>query len=81
MNKVKSNVLQTKRFVIRKSLIGSNTIIVFKNYKNEECKYNHDVVYEQLKDKFENMNCFQKYKSYTNSKNLPSFVRNLPTIL
>ena len=35
----------------------------------------------QLKDKFESMNCFQKYKSYTNSKNLPKFVRELKSIV
>ena len=79
--KVKANVLQTKRFVIRKSLIGKNTIIVFTNHKNEECKYNHDVVYNQLKDKFESMPCFVKYSSYTNSKNLPKFVRDLEVIV
>lgn len=79
--KVKVNVLQTKRFVIRKSLIGKNTVIVFTNHKNEECKYNHDVVYNQLKDKFESMPCFAKYSSYTNSKNLPKFVRELKSIV
>jgi len=81
MKNTKVNVLQTKRFVIRKSLIGKNTVIVFTNHKNEECKYNHDVVYNQLKDKFESMNCFQKYSSYTNSKNLPKFVRELDVIV
>ena len=80
-NKVNSNVLQTKRFVIRKSLIGKNTVIVFMNHKNEECKYNHDVVYDKLKDKFNNMMCFEKYGSYTNSKNLPRFVRELDSII
>ena len=80
-NKVNSNVLQTKRFVIRKSLIGKNTVIVFMNHKNEECKYNHDVVYDKLKDKFNNMMCFEKYGSYTNSKNLPKFVRELDSII
>ncbi len=80
-NKVNSNVLQTKRFVIRKSLIGKNTVIVFMNHKNEECKYNHDVVYDKLKDKFDNMMCFEKYGSYTNSKNLPRFVRELDSII
>ena len=79
--KVKVNVLQTKRFVIRKSLIGKNTVIVFTNHKNEECKYNHDVVYNQLKDKFESMPCFAKYSSFTNSKNLPKFVRELKSIV
>jgi hypothetical protein len=80
-SKTKVNTLQTKRFVIRKSLIGKNTVIVFTNHKGEECKYNHDVVYNQLKDKFESMNCFQKYSSYTNSKNLPKFVRELKSIV
>ena len=32
--KTSTNELQTKTFVIRKSLIGSNTIIVFMNHKN-----------------------------------------------
>ena len=48
---------------------------------NEECKYNHDVVYNQLKGKFESMPCFAKYSSYTNSKNLPKFVRDLEVIV
>ena len=51
--KTKVNTLQTKRFVIRKSLIGKNTVIVFTNHKGDKCEYNHDVVYNQLKDKFE----------------------------
>jgi hypothetical protein len=73
--------LVTKRFVIRKSLIGTNTVIVFTNHKNEVCKYNHDKVYTQLKDKFDAMQCFQKYSSYTNTNNLPAFVRALKEIL
>ena len=76
-----TNELTTKRFVIRKSLIGSNTVITFKNNKGEECKYNHDKVYNQLKSRFDLMPCFEKYGSYTNSNNLPAFVRSLPEIL
>ena len=78
---VKVNQLTTKRFVIRKSLIGKNTVITFTNKNKELCVYNHDVVYEQLKDKFNNMNCFNKYNSYTNSNNLPVFVRALDKIV
>ena len=78
---MKVNELTTKRFVIRKSLIGSNTVITFTNKNKELCMYNHDVVYEQLKDKFDNMNCFNKYNSYTNSNNLPVFVRALDKIM
>ena len=69
--------LKTKRFVIRKSLIGKNTVITFTNKKQENVSYNHDEVYNTHKDRFEAMNCFQKYKSYTNSNAIPAFCRDL----
>ena len=72
--------LKTKRFVIRKSLIGKNTVITFTNKKQENVSYNHDEVYNTHKEKFDNMNCFQKYKSYTNSNAVPAFCRNLQTV-
>ena len=71
------NTLTTKRFVIRKSLIGKNTIITFVNKKQEKVSYNHDEVYNTHKERFEAMNCFAKYKSYTNSNAIPAFCRNL----
>ena len=73
----KSNSITTNRFVIRKSLIGKNTIITFKNKNNESVSYNHDKVYNAHKARFDAMNCFAKYKSYTNSNNIPAFCRNL----
>ena len=72
---MKLNELTTKRFVIRKSLIGKNVVITFTNKKGDVIKYNHDEVYERNKDRFESMNCFQKYKSYTNTNNIPTFCR------
>ena len=75
-----TNTLTTKRFVIRKSLIGKNTIITFVNKKQEKVSYNHDEVYNTHKERFESMNCFAKYKSYTNSNAVPSFCRDLQTI-
>ena len=69
--------LETKRFVIRKSLIGKNTVITFVNKKQEKVSYNHDEVYNTHKERFEEMNCFQKYKSYTNSNAIPAFCRDL----
>ena len=69
--------INSKRFVIRKSLIGKNAIITV-NFKNgKSAKYNHDKVYEVMKDKLENMNCFQKYKSYTASNNVPLVAREI----
>ena len=67
--------LTTKRFVIRKSLIGKNVIITFTNKKNETYTYEHDAVYSANQEKFENMECFHKYGNYTNSNNLPTFAR------
>ena len=75
LNKVEE--LKTKRFVIRKSLIGKNVIITFVNKKQEQVSYNHDEVYNTHKSRFESMNCFAKYKSYTNSNAIPAFCRNL----
>ena len=68
--------LTSKRFVVRKSLIGTNTVITV-NFKNgNTVKYNHDKVYSLMKDKLENMNCFKKYKSYTATNNIPVVLRN-----
>ena len=69
--------LTTKRFVIRKSLIGKNTVITFVNKKQETVKYNHDEVYNAHKERFESMNCFAKYKNYTNTNAMPAFCRDL----
>ena len=67
--------LTTKRFVIRKSLIGTNTEITFTNKKGITYTYDHDAVYSANQEHFETMNCFQQYGSYTNSNNLPVFAR------
>ena len=66
-----------KRFVIRKSLIGKDITIEFVNKKGETVKYNHDNVYNTHKERFESMNCFQKYKSYTNTNCMPAFCRDM----
>ena len=52
------NVLKTKRFVIRKSLIGKNQVITFTNKKGDEITYNHDKVYNIMKSKLETLPCW-----------------------
>ena len=74
------STLISKRFVIRKSLIGKNQIISFTNKKGVEILYNHDIVYTIMKDKLETMNCFNKYKSYTASGNIPTVLRNVKLV-
>ena len=68
--------LNSKRFVIRKSLIGKNQIISFTNKKGITIEYNHDIAYEIMKDKLNAMNCFTKYKSYTATNNIPTILRD-----
>tara|TARA_B110000977_G_C11035887_1_gene477062 strand:+ start:1459 stop:1692 length:234 start_codon:yes stop_codon:yes gene_type:complete len=72
-----SELMKSKRFVVRKSLIGKNQIIevTFKN--GNVSKYNHDEVYEVMKEKLEKMNCWEKYKSYTSSSSMPVVTRSL----
>ncbi len=67
--------LTTKRFVMRKSLIGTNTVITFTNKKGDTYTYNHDDVYSVNQEKLENMDCWHKYGNYTNSNNLPTWAR------
>ena len=60
----KINTLKTKRFVIRKNLIGKGVINNFTNKEGKSFKYNHDEV-------------FKEYKSYTATNNVPTFAREL----
>ena len=77
---MKNNNITTKRFVIRKSLLDTNTVITFTNKKDITFTYDHDEIYSTFQEKFESMPCFQEYKSYTNSNTVPKFCRDLATI-
>ncbi len=68
--------LKSKRFVVRKSLIGKNEIIEVTFKSGKTFTYNHDIVYELMKDKLNSMNCFEKYKSYTSSTSVPVVLRD-----
>ena len=76
-----SNIKKSKRFVLSVKGIENNLTMSFTNKKGETYEYNQKVVFEQLKEKFENMNCWKKYKTYTNTNNLPVFVRNLENLV
>jgi len=68
--------LKSKRFVVRKSLIGKNQTIevTFKN--GNSVTYNHDKVYSLMKENLNKLNCFEKYGSYTSSTNIPKVLRD-----
>jgi len=73
----KKEILVSKRFIIRKSLIGKGIVVQFTDYDGRVHKYDHDKVYELEKDRFDNMKCFAKYKYYSQTFDLPKFVREL----
>ena len=71
-----ANVINSKRFVVRQSLVGKDTTVevTFKNGKT--ATYNHDKVFNIMQDKLEAMNCWLKYKSYTSSNSIPVILRD-----
>ncbi len=71
------NTLKSKRFVLRQSLIGKNQTITV-NFKNgKTATYNHDKVFEVMKDTLTKLPCWIKYKSYTATNNVPVLARNV----
>ena len=79
-NNKNMNNLKSKRFVIRKSLIGKGIVIEFTNKKGITYTYNHDIAFNIMKTKLESMNCFKKYKSYTATNNIPVALRNVELV-
>lgn len=69
--------MQSKRFVLRKSLIGKNQMIEVTFKCGKKAKYNHDAAYEIMKEKLSAMPCWEKYKSYTSSSSIPVAVRSI----
>ena len=69
------NTLTTKRFVIRKSLIGEDVTITFTNKKNETYTYDHDEVYSNNQEKLLSMSCFNEYGNYTNTNKIPNWAK------
>ena len=70
-----TNVVEKKRFVISKGMVGKELVVQFTNKKGETIKYDHDAVYSLNQEKLETMECFTKYGNYTNSNNIPTWAR------
>lgn len=75
-------VEKVKRFVLSKKNVQEKDLVLsFTTKEGKEYQYSPSKVYDQLKDKFEAMNCWHKYGNYTNTNNLPKFVRELDSIV
>jgi len=72
-----SNTINSKRFVIRKSLINKNTTINVTFNNGKSCTYNHDEVYNVMKSTLDTLPCWIKYNSYTSSTNVPVKARKV----
>tara|TARA_R110001592_G_scaffold10285_2_gene53635 strand:- start:521 stop:784 length:264 start_codon:yes stop_codon:yes gene_type:complete len=87
MSKIKKvssevKVQKVKRFVLsKKNVQETDLVLEFTTKEGKVLKYSPSKVYTQLKDKFEAMNCWHKYGNYTNTNNLPKFVRELDNII
>ena len=71
-----NNIINSKRFVVRQSLVGKNMTIKVEFKNGKTATYNHDKVFAIMKDKLEAMACWLKYKSYTASNNIPMVIRD-----
>ena len=77
MSNNNSNTLNSKRFVVRQSLVGKNTTINVTFKSGNTVKYNHDKAFKILsKNGLLELNCFKKYKSYTATNNIPKVLRD-----
>ena len=51
------NNITSKRFVIRKSLLNTNTTITFTTKKGKTISYSHDKVFNIMKETLTNLPC------------------------
>ena len=68
--------INSKRFVVRKSLLNTNTNITFTTKQGKTITYSHDKVFNIMKDTLTNLPCWLKYKSYTATNNIPLVLRD-----
>ena len=73
--------IERKNFVVRKSWLGRNQVITFKNNKNQIVTYNHDEVLNLMLPKLSIMPCWIKRGYWSQSTNLPVNVRHLAEIV
>jgi len=76
-----NNTLQSKRFVVRQSLLGKNTNIEVTFKSGNTVTYSHDKAFAIMQESLEAMNCWAKYNSYTASGNLTKVLRESDAVV
>lgn len=75
------NLIQSKRFVVRQSLIGKEATIKVEFKSGKTVTYDHDKAFELMRGSLEASNCWVKYKTYTSSSNIPKVIRDTDAVL
>ena len=68
-----------KNFVVRSSWLGRNQLITFTTKKGKTVQYNHDEVLKVMLPFLSKMPCWIKRKYWSQSTDLPKYVRHLAT--
>ena len=76
-----ANLLKSKRFVVRQSLIGKDTNVEVSFKNGKIITYSHDKAFDIMKSALEAMNCWSKYKSYTATNNIPKVLRDTDAVI
>ena len=76
-----NNTLNSKRFVLRQSLVGKDTTIVVTFKNGNTVAYSHDKAFTLMQSALEAMPCWAKYKSYTATNNVPKAIRETEAIV
>ena len=67
--------------MIRKSVLCQGVLIEFQNKNGDLITYDHDKAYEVMQETLENLPCFEKYKSYTATNNIPKLIRGTEAVV
>jgi hypothetical protein len=76
----KKNIEISKCFFIRRNRLDENIIVEFNDVNGIIWQYDHDLVYQQLKSKYDDMLCFNRYNCYTSSNTVPQYVQELDCV-
>jgi hypothetical protein len=74
------NIEQSKCFFIRRNRLGDNIIVEFTDIYGVIWQYDHDLVYKELQNIYENMPAFINYNCYTSSRTIPRYVQVLDCV-
>ena len=79
-----NDFLNDRTYDVIKEIYNELEVLLKTIYRknNDDCQEKYmesvyDEVYNAHKERFESMNCFAKYKNYTNTNAMPAFCRDL----